>query len=1016
MKIWMMVAMTMLLGVGAAQAVNYDDGVGDVSQAANLEESFRIPPDSAKPHTWWHWMNGNVTRQGITADLEAMARVGIGGFQAFDVTDRTPAGPVGYMSDEWRELMKHAIQEADRLGLEMCLHNCAGWSSSGGPWITPDYAMYEVVSSESQLQGSKKISVKLEQPPTRLDYYRDIAVLAFRTPKNDNLRIPRWNIKAGYKKGAGVPPDTHAVDNEDNIKTDQIIDLSKYMDKAGQLNWKAPAGKWTIVRFGYTPTGIMNHPAPEEGLGLECDKLNPEAAEFHWKHSMKKVIDDVGPLAGKVFNNVLIDSWEVKNQNWTHRFADEFKKRRGYDLTPYLPCLTGRIVDSLEISERFLWDFRRTIADLFGDYYFGHFKKMSNRNNMALSIEPYGGGNFDNFTAARFADIPMGEIWAHKDERWCHSSSKLASSAAHAYGRRFVGAEAFPAGGADVAWVNHPYLLKSQGDYFLCKGVNRFIFHTFVHHPRVDVKPGITMGPHGFQFSRVNTWWEPGKAWMKYFARSQYMLQEGRQVADIFYLPGEHAPNSLKLREKLRPHIPYGYDYDACSDDVVMRMKVKDGRLVLPSGMSYKILVLLPGPSMRPELLKKIRDLAKDGATVVGTKPTKSPSLQNYPKCDMEVQKLAKDINWNKSLLETLAELRLKPDFEFAGAEEVSDTLYSGNGIEYIHRKIDDSDVYFVSNQHQYPKVVDCIFRVQGMMPELWHPDTGEIEPVHVYSATDDGRTMVQLRMDPAGSVFVVFRKPAPADSIVSIKPAPASIKIMNGKAVLAARKPGRYEMKTATGKTILAEIKEVPGPVKITGPWQLSFPENWGAPPQVELNKLVSWHKHENEGVRFFSGTAVYFKEFNLNENLIRDDISLILDLGDVQVIAQVKLNGKELGTLWKPPFTVNISDTARKGKNELQIKVTNLWPNRLIGDEQYEDPDQWNPPLEENPHMSPPGGKGLKVLPEWYVQGKPRPQSKRYTWTTWKFYNKDSELLPSGLLGPVEIVAQVEKAVSLK
>ncbi|RYG17475.1 hypothetical protein EON82_23820, partial [bacterium] len=385
-----------------------------IAPADPLAQGFVSPPKSALPHTWWHWMNGNVTKEGITADLEAMKQVGIGGAQMFTVDQGIPAGPAGYMGPKWRELTTHAIKEAGRLGIELCLHNCAGWSSSGGPWIKPEDAMQVLAWSEAKIQGPQRFSDLLPQPKApqvyaKVDYTRDIAVYAFRTPEKDTPRPTDFLARTGVVRGDGLKPDFSGAASP----IGDTIDLTDKLDKDGRLTWDAPAGNWTILRMGHVPTGKNNHPAPPEGDGLEVDKLSKEALDKHWNGMMAKVIADAGPLAGKVLNNGLIDSYEVGGQNWTPKFRQEFQRLRGYDPMPYLPVVAGFTVGSKETSERFLWDFRRTIADLFAANYFGHFGELCHRAGLQFSVEPYGNGGFDNLQSGSTADIPMGEFWVN---------------------------------------------------------------------------------------------------------------------------------------------------------------------------------------------------------------------------------------------------------------------------------------------------------------------------------------------------------------------------------------------------------------------------------------------------------------------------------------------------------------------------------------------------------------------------------------------------------------------------
>ncbi len=1005
-------------------------GISDWTAADDpLVQQFISPPNSAKPHTWWHWMNGNVTREGITADLEAMQRVGIGGLQAFHIGRRgTPAGPVGYMSQTWRDRMTHAIREADRLGLEVCLHNCAGWTSSGGPWITPENSMKRVVWAVKQVEGPAHFEAELPQPKTVLNYYKEIAVLAFPTPwserESKGFRLNEWKAKAGFERQVNLKPDARNIDSRDQIRKDQIQILNSRMNHGGKLNWEVPAGRWTIIRFGYTTTGSINKPAPPEGEGLECDKLDSAAAEWHWKNTVQNVIEDAGPLAGRVFKQVLIDSFEAGSQNWTERFPEEFQRRMGYDLIKYLPVLTGRVVENMDISERFLWDFRRVIADMYTDYYFGSFAQMCRHNGLQLSIEGYSdhGGNFDEFAATSKADIPMAEWWA-REKGWHHSTAKLASSIAHTYGRQFVGAEAFTTWAERAAFVLHPAVLKSQGDYFFCKGVNRFIFHTFAHQPWKNVYPGMTMGPYGMQFHRNNTWFEKAAAWLHYLSRCQYLLQKGQFVADLCYFVGEESPAAAPIREEIVPAVPAGYDYDFCTAEILYKMSVQDGILVIPGRMRYRVLVL-PSVPLRPEILEKIKTLVEEGATVYGgDKPTKSPGLTGYPDSDHRVQKLA-DTLWDsgrivcqQSVEALLRRMDILPDFEFSGQSVSIPTLYPGSGIEYIHRQIDEIDIYFVSNQHPQSKRIEAVFRVAGKQPELWCPQRGHSKEIPWYNFTEDGRTVVPLSLEPEGSVFVVFRRPAKKKYIKSIDILPYSksdeniyleLRFQGEKIRLTTSLSGRYEIQESNGgpKNIIF-VDNISEPIILNEQWTLRFPDGSGAPSQIELDKLMDWTLHEHYDIRHFSGTATYVKKFEMPAEKITGEEEIWLDLGTVHVIAQVRLNGKDLGILWKPPYRADITELVRPGANHVEIEVTNLWPNRLIGDEKYA-PDY---PLEEDSIR---GGRYLTEFPQWLYEGK-KTRTGRKTFVTRLRYQKDDPLLPSGMTGPVRLIFYKNKMLTL-
>jgi hypothetical protein len=1059
-----------------------------------LESGFLSPPDSAKPQVWWQWMNGNITKAGITADLKAMRQIGIGGATIVNLDCGIPRGPVKFMSSEWQDDFKYALQEANRLGLKLCVENCAGWSSSGGPWNTPANAMQRVTTSKRVVTGPTNFDAELPQPPTKLDFYRDIAVLAFPEPESGPT-IKNIDAKAGFN-GAAVLSSGNAGDSTAGAVQDRnIIDLTSKLSADGTLNWRVPAGKWVILRVGYTPTGVENHPAAWGGLGLECDKLSKSALDQHWNGFMQKILDDAGPLAGKTFNSSLIDSYEVGGQNWTKKFRGEFKELRGYDPQKFLPVFTGQVVDNPEVSERFLWDVRRTIADLFAENYYGHFSELCRQHGLFSAVEPYT-GPFESLQCGASLGVVMGEFWAGSQG---DPSVKLAASVAHIYGKTIVGAESFTASPEHGKWQNYPYELKPLGDLMFCQGVNRYTFHRYAMQPWTNRWPGMTMGQWGIHFERTETWWNQGKPWIDYITHCQFLLQQGRAVADAAYFDGQSAPVEMRAGN---PPTPDGYDYDAVDADVLLHgATVKNGRLTLASGANYAVLILPPDDiNMTPPMLKCIRKLVRAGATVIGPRPQHSPSLADYPECDAQVKKLADElwgkcdgktvlehscgkgrIVWGESLADVFAAQNLKPDFEFHGASPAT-------RLAYTHRIAGPADIYFVSSQRRQFDSAECTFRVSGKVPELWHPDTGVIEPAPVWNAKN-GRTTVRLDFDPAGSVFVIFRHAADgADHVVatsgsfSAKPSampklvihhatytavdgagemdvtaklselarsgqlvvdasndtfgrdpaalhekelrvdytlagkpghvtvpegetltlPAMTTIgqppqletriaANGSPVVKVWSDGRVKLRTADGKVLQADATDLPAPQEISGAWNLSFPPNWGAPPSVTLDKLISWTDSTNAGVRHFSGTAAYEKEIEVSPARLAGGRELWLDLGAVKNFAEVSLNGQDFGVLWKPPFRVNVTAAAKAGANKLVVKVTNLWPNRLIGDEQLPPDVVWK-------------GKQLAAWPQWLLDGKPSPTG-RLTFTTWHHYTKDSPLLESGLLGPVTL-----------
>ena len=1092
-------------------------------------------------------MNGNISREGITADLEAMQAVGLGGAQIFNADINIPEGPVKFMSPEWRALFKHAAAEADRLGLELCVNNCAGWANSGGPWNTPANAMQRLVTSEVLVKGPGRFNGVLPRPPANLNYYRDIAVLAFPAPVSEltagsaapakasasipgdaavlldgrrettltfppldpkepqyaQLEFPRpasarsirlvpgprmrncggvvqvsddgstfrnlqsfefgrlagnyvtvplgdsaiaaryWRFLFNRAAGSKPLPDLaeiilsarFEIENldektgftaeravvsgralpvraEDVIRQNAITDLTAGLSADGRLIWDVPAGDWVILRTGHTPSGINNHPAPKEGTGLECDKLSRSAMDAHWAGFMQKILEDLGPLAGKSLNNALIDSYEVGGQNWTENFRGEFRLRRGYDLQPFLPVFSGRFVESAEVTERFLLDMRRTIAELFAENYYGRFAELCRQNNLLASIEPYR-GPFEPLLSGKPADIVMGEFWNGIKG---NPSLKLATSVAHIYGKRLVGAEAFTTARNLDRWQSEPRALKMQGDAVFCLGINRFIFHRYAMQPWADRWPGMTMGPYGFHFERTNTWWRQSRAWIQYNTRCQFLLQQGRYVADVASFIGE---NALQLPE-FDPKLPPGFNYDGVNADVLLNhASVLNGQLVLHSGMSYRVLALPKAErAITPRLLRQLRGFVAAGLTLVGPPPEQALGLEGFPGSDREVMSLVAElwgncdgqhvtenrldkgrVVWGQTLPQVLASLGVPWDFEYPAND---------GSLAFTHRIDGEADIYFVSNQSDRFRAVACTFRISGKQPEIWQPESGRVEQAPVWRE-DDGRITVPLQFDPAGSVFVVFRNKAGAgDHLVAATYAAGPALGLdeppvfgleagtNGAVKLRASAPGTAELIAASGRTRKITVEKVPAPVEVSGPWALRFPPKWGAPVELELPRLISWPDHLDSGVKYFSGTATYHREIVLPAELFARGLRVWLNLGAVKNIAEVFVNGKPLGVLWKPPFRMEITGGARPGKNQLEIKITNLWPNRLIGDEQL-------PPdceLEAN--------GALKRWPQWLLEGKPSPTG-RLTFTTTHFWKKDDKLLPSGLLGPVIITSEV-------
>ncbi len=730
----------------------------NLSAADDLERGFTKPPDSARPWVYWFWLSGNITSNGITADLEAMKRVGIGGVLIMETDQGAPVGPADFMGAQWRGLFQHVAAEARRLGLEVNMNNDAGWNGSGGPWIKPEQSMQKIVWSETNLAGPKQFDGTLKQPEKVAGFYQDITVLAF--PAVGAHRIAGMRQKALFETGFVNVPAGESLPAEMLIDRSRLIDLTSRMGKDGRLQWDVPEGQWTVLRLGHTSTGVENAPAPKTGRGLECDKLSKEGIEANFAGMMTKLVGDTsikgGPAnAGLVATH--IDSWENGAQNWTAKMREEFHKRRGYDLLPFLPVITGRVVENAEVSERFLWDLRQTISDLVVENYAAHMRDLAHAAGLRFTVEAYG-APCDSIPYGGASDEPMGEFWTPSGAM---ETCRGMASAGHVYGKRIIGAESFTSGDQEK-WREHPATLKGLGDTAFCEGINRFVFHRYALQPWAeDRRPGMMMGPWGQHYERTETWWEQSGEWHRYLARCQFLLRQGLFVADICYLQPERPPQSFEA------HPRRGYDYDECDANVVLnRMSVKNGLITLPDGMSYRLLVLPETGQMTPPLLRKIKELAHAGATIVGTPPQKSPSLSGYPECDQEIRALAGQI-WGASDAKQTGERRFGAGRVFRQGEPekiladmgIAPDFTSTEPLRYNHRRMDGADIYFVANRTPRSVSTTAAFRVAGKVPELWWPDTGKLEQAAAFQESN-GRTSVGLALGPSGSVFVVFRKP----------------------------------------------------------------------------------------------------------------------------------------------------------------------------------------------------------------------------------------------------------------
>ena len=640
--------------------------------ASSLEAAFQKPPAAARPWVYWYFMDGNLTREGLTADLRAMHEAGIGGAIFLEVDLGIPRGPVRFMSDEWLALFEHAVREAEQLGIEIALGSGPGWCGTGGPWVTPEQSMQHLVCSETNVLGPIRFDSVLARPMPRApffgeatltpesskqwrEFYRDVAVIAFPTPQG-NQRLPNITElaiyqRAPYSSSPGVKSSLASTrlpqgwPQDECIPSDSIVDLSDKVGENGHLRWDVPPGGWTILRYVRTSTGQMTRPAPTPGLGFETDKFTPAALDAHFNQFAGRIIRRVGTAKrGKGGLTTLhFDSWEMSAQNWSRGFRREFEKRRGYDPLRFLPAFTGRVVDSVEITERFLWDLRQTAQELVLQSHVARLRELAHKHRLGFSIEPYDMNPSADLTLGSVADVPMGEFW------WSGFDTAYsifeAASIAHTGGKTVVGAESFTSEPGEN-WKAFPGNIKSAGDWAFAAGVNRIVFHRYQHQPWLDRWPGMRMGPYGVHWERTQTWWPMVHAYHEYLARCQHMLRQGSAVADILFLAPEGAPHVFRAPPSaITGDLPdrLGYNFDGCAPETLMaRGRPRSGKIHFPGGTSYSMLVLPEVETMTPTLLKKVSEILRSGVPVVGLAPRRSPSLSGYPACDQEVQILAR--------------------------------------------------------------------------------------------------------------------------------------------------------------------------------------------------------------------------------------------------------------------------------------------------------------------------------------------------------------------------------------
>lgn len=983
------------------------------ASADSIEAEFATPPDSARPGVYWYFLDGNQDRAGMVADLHAMKRAGIGSVLFLEVDLGLPRGPVPFMCEAWQDNVAHSFVEAGKLGMEVVLGTGPGWAGSGGSWVGIADSMQHLVASSVNVSGPGTLDQVLATPPPhpanefagmtpaqaaeREKWFKDVSVLAFPTPPQEVAAIDEEKIKTlrdvqpysirrttqrFVMPAAAFPePGTQHV-----LDPTRVIDLTSRLQPDGHIRWEIPEGKWTVMRFVARGTGQTTRPAPRTGHGFECDKFDAGSFRRHWNQYQQKLLDRVvkegGPLQpGRGVTTIHLDSWEMSSQNWTADFRQEFLKRRGYDPQPFYPAWMGMVVGSREMTERFLWDMRKTSQELVLDEHAKAIRQIAREHGLLYSNEPYDMNPAGDLDLGSLADIPMCEFWLNQVNT--QYGCVEAVSVAHTMGRQTVKAEAFTSVGE--AFSKTPANMKNQTDWALAMGINGIMFHTYVHQPLdLQGRPGMTLGPHGIHWNRNQTFWEYLRPYHDYIARSCHLLRQGVAVADILYLTPEGAPHIFEaptdafegeagIRDRK------GHHFDAVSPRILAaRATVQDGRIAFPGGTSYRVLVLPDVPTMTPGTLAKIDELVKAGATVIGNPPVKSPSLMNHPACDQEVATLAAKMWGGTRRPEVMKRIdRGKGAIYWGGDPKAGDDLYptyattaallAGLGVSedftspsgklrFLHRRTAERDIYFVSNRTAERLVTLGVFRIEGATPHLWDPVTGRTRALRDVRP-GKGVTAVPLSLEPFQSFFIVFAR--------------------------------------ASGPVTPGPNFPPPEPVAtIEGPWNVSFDPERGGPETITFDKLIDWTAHADEGVRYYSGTATYRKNFDLPSRGGESAARTWLDLGTVHDICRLRLNGKDLGIIWTAPWRVDITGAVHATGNRLEIEVANTWVNRLVGDQQ-------------------PANRNVRKV-SWAsgLLGGAEHPAGRHSFVTHNDYTAQSPLQPAGLVGPVSILVDPHRS----
>ena len=942
--------------------------------STDLARDFMNPPACAQARIVWQWPGGRITEEGIRHDLTMMRRVGIRGAVIYD-TGRSPldraAEPLGsgFMTPRWRKLFRYACVVADSLGMEIGL-NLGSGAESGGPWITPELSSKRLLWSRTDVEGGRRIRIRLAlpegvmmRPGLNVPFYIPVAVLAVRMngAYGDDEAVPT-KTEAGEVPVA-EPTDSIATAQPTAptpmlpIRLDDVYDLSERVDADGNLSWEAPAGTFRLFRFVCSGTGTRNASATPGAGGLTPDFLSVEATDVHFDHTVTVLLNEMHDRRPMSWTYITDDGRLPAGSDWTPALAAEFRRLNGYDLVRYLPVFAGLTIESHDISERFCTDYHNTLANLLARNRYGRLRELAHQRKLSVHPVSYPATTgsrtaIDVIRTPAFSDVPTADFRLHTTP---DASLKIMASVGHLYNRRFVAAKG-PFTDGSGGWEVDFRTLKPLLDHAYCQGANRIFINAFTHSPTSAGMPGIEC-PNGLCFNANATWWRQSRAFLTWTARNAILLAQGKSVCDVCVICDDEAPQREAQLKRIEEELGGAYDYDAAGTDALLtRMTVSGGAIVLPDGVRYRLLALPDRRTMRPEVVAKIKELVRAGATVVAPKPLTTVGLRDYPAAEASLRADADSVwghvftgekvfgsgrvIWGKPLRDVLTSFGILPDFEYAGTP-------SGTHLEYIHRAVGLTDLYLVVNRRDRPEWVNLTFRDgSGRRPEIWDPMTGTITPQLIFRSDRNGRISVPAFLPPHGSLFVVFRRPVEGiyftgltrngdDLFPKLPPyafGQAPVMTVQGGEAFCFLSGWKYGLQKRGGRRLALRNYHTET-VPVATAWSVWFDPRWGGPGKVRFDRLYSWPTHPERSVRSYSGTAVYRNTFRLTAaQLVHTRIDL--SLGQVFHLAEVEINGQSAGVWWCPPYEREVTQLLHEGENTLEVSVTNLWPNRLIAD----------------------------------------------------------------------------------